>query len=255
MGNDFWEAKIYINDEMKTSIKVKNKTELTELRRLCQNIIPQNENYYFISRNNAIIRNDVNYIANEVWKDDEDGGYKIDLMTTEFYNSNQSGLITLYLNEFPTTAIIYKKNMDLNQIKNLGGNVINKDSIFFLTADYVIIENVNNFKAKDIIQTEKNGKKRINLVTRDYYKRLQVIEHLRKLEATTGSIDWLKQTEFFKKVKDFAGEEIANAIINELLEKIETNEKIDDKKYITRFLILLLGNKDNLDKTRSSSGF
>ena len=176
-------------------------------------------------------------------------------MTTEFYNSNQSGLITLYLNEFPTTAIIYKKNMDLNQIKNLGGNVINKDSIFFLTADYVIIENVNNFKAKDIIQTEKNGKKRINLVTRDYYKRLQVIEHLRKLEATTGSIDWLKQTEFFKKVKDFAGEEIANAIINELLEKIETNEKIDDKKYITRFLILLLGNKDNLDKTRSSSGF
>ena len=102
----------------------------------------------------------MNYIANEVWKDDEDGGYKIDLMTTEFYNSNQSGLITLYLNEFPTTAIIYKKNMDLNQIKNLGGNVINKDSIFFLTADYVIIENVNNFKVKDIIQTEKNGKKK-----------------------------------------------------------------------------------------------
>ena len=50
------------------------------------------------------------------------------------------------------------------------------------------------------------------MVTRDYYKRLQVIEHLRKLEATTESIDWLKQTEFFKKVKDFAGEEIANAI-------------------------------------------
>ena len=94
MGNDFWEAKIYINDEMKTSIKVKNKTELKEVRQLCQEIIPQNPlnvKYYFISKSNALIRNETNFIANDVWKKDENGGYKIELMTIDYFNLNQSG--------------------------------------------------------------------------------------------------------------------------------------------------------------------
>ena len=79
-----------------------------------------------------------------------------------------------------------------------------------------------------------------------------MIEHLRRLENSKGPIDWLKQTEFFTKIKDFAGKEIANAIISELFEKIEINKAIDDKSFIQRFLILLLGHNDNLDGTRST---
>ena len=259
MGNNFWEAKIYINDEMKTSIKVKNKTELKQIRELCKEIIPQNPlnvKYYFISKSNALIRNEENFIADDVWKKDENGGYKIELMTIDYFNLNQSGLITLYLNEFPTSAVSFKKNMSLAEIKQMGGNEINKGTVYFLTPDNVIIENMDNFQAKDIIIFERNGKKRINLVTKDYYKRLQVIEHLRRLENSKGPIDWLKQTEFFTKIKDFAGKEIANAIISELFEKIEINKVIDDRSFIHRFLILLLGhndnNIDNLDRTRST---
>lgn len=260
MGNDFWEAKIYFNDELKTSIKVKNETKLKDIKTQLESILPKNKNYYFISRKNAIIRNEINFIAKDVWKDDEDDGYKIDLMTEDYYNSNQSGLITLYLNNFAIVAILFKKNMSLEQIKKLGGNEINKDTIYFLTSDNIIIENINNFKAKDIIIIEKNGKRRINLVDREYNKRLQVIEHLRKLEESLGSIDWLRQTEFFKKIKEFAGEEITNAIINDLLENVGKNKKIDDKEYIRKFLNLLASKKDNGDngdetKTSSSSGF
>lgn len=161
---------------------MKNETQLKEIKAQLESIIPENKSYYFISRKNAIIRNELNFVAKDVWKEDEENGYKIDLMTPEYYNSSQSGLITLYLNDFPTVAILFKKNMSLSEIKLLGGNEINKKSVFFLTSDNIIIENINNFKAKDIIVIEKNGKKKINLVDKEYNKRLQVIEHLRNSE-------------------------------------------------------------------------
>lgn len=257
MGNGNWNAKIYLNEEIQTIIKVKNQTSLKDIRKLCEEILPEDEDYYFISRKNAIIRNDINFSAIDVWKDDEDGDYKIDLMTLEYFNSIQSGLITLYLNNFQNSAILYKKNMSLSQIKYLGGSEINKDSVYFLTKDNVIIENINNLVAKDVIKIEKNGQKIINLVTKEYYKRVQVIEHLKKLENSTEKIDWLKQTEFFRKIRDFAGEEIAQAIISELLEKIGTEEKINDREYIKKFLNLLIEKDDNnINETRpSSSGF
>ena len=230
---------------------MKNETQLKEIKAQLESIIPENKSYYFISRKNAIIRNELNFVAKDVWKEDEENGYKIDLMTPEYYNSSQSGLITLYLNDFPTVAILFKKNMSLSEIKLLGGNEINKKSVFFLTSDNIIIENINNFKAKDIIVIEKNGKKKINLVDKEYNKRLQVIEHLRNLEESVGSINWLKQTEFFKKVKEFAGEEITNALINELLENFGNNRKINDREYIKKFLNLLVSKKDNNDDNRT----
>ena len=258
MGNDYWEGKIYMNDEIKTSIKVKNETELKDIRQQLKLLFPNNDNYCFISKTNSIIRNEMNFTAQDVWKDDENNGYRIDLMTPEYYNASQSGLITIYLNSFPTVAVLINKNMSLEEIKILGGNQINRNTVFFLTSDNIIIENINYFKAKDIIVIDKNGKKIINCVDKHFYKRVQVIEHLRKLEQSIGSIDWLKQTEFFKKIKEFAGEEITNAIINDLLENVGNNQKINDREYIKRFLNLLVSKKDNnnnVNRSSLSSGF
>ena len=259
MGNDYWEAKVYMNDEIQTSIKVKNETELKDIRQQLKILFPNNDNFCFISKTNSIIRNEMNFTANDVWKDDENNGYRIDLMTPEYYNASQSGLITIYLNSFPTVAVLIKNNMSLEEIKILGGNQINRNTVYFLTSDNIIIENINYFKAKDIIILDKNGKKRINCVDKNFYKRVQVIEHLRKLEQSIGSIDWLKQTEFFKKIKEFAGEEITNAIISDLLENVGNNNKINDREYIKRFLNLLVSknnyNQNNINRSSLSSGF
>jgi hypothetical protein len=65
----------------------------------------------------------------------------------------------------------------------------------------------------------------------------------------SGRIDWLKQNEFFEKMKDFAGEEITQTIIDDLFQKYEKNGKSNDKEYINKFLKLLLYN-NNYETTR-----
>lgn len=251
MGN--WQAKIYLNDEIKTVIKVKNDTSLREIRILCESFLSNNLNYYFLtSKDNVIIINDNNFSASDVWKNDEVEGYRIDLVTSEFYELNKNGCINLYLNDFKNSAILYRKNMSLKDVKLLGGPNINRDSVYFLTKDNVIIENYSDFKAKDVVKIGDDGKRIINLVDREYYKRIQVIEHLKKLQSSKEKIDWLAQTEFFKKIKDFAGEEIANAIINELLDRYGKNEKINDRDYIQKFLNLLIPkNSTKVDTNRT----
>ena len=57
-----WEAKIYINGENKISIKVKNGTELNSIRNTLNNMLGQiSPNLYFISKNNSIIRDEMNF--------------------------------------------------------------------------------------------------------------------------------------------------------------------------------------------------
>jgi hypothetical protein len=53
-------------------------------------------------------------------------------MTKEYFNSIKSNLINLYLNDFPTVSIFFKKNMSLDEIKYLGGEQINKKNYYFL---------------------------------------------------------------------------------------------------------------------------
>ena len=110
MGNSAWEAKIYLNEDFKTVIKVKNEDKLNDIYNKELNLIlPNDEKYYFISNKNLIILNHNNYIVDDVWTNDDDYGYKIDLMTKEYFNSIKSNLINLYLNDFPTVSIFFKK--------------------------------------------------------------------------------------------------------------------------------------------------
>ena len=246
MGN--WEAKIYINGIIKTSLMVKNDTSLTEIRNLLNDSgidIPQG--VYFISRRNSIIRNDYNFTAKHVWNDDEEGGYKIDLMSPDFFENNSNQVVNLYFNMYRHSSIRYCKEMSLERIKGSSYD-LNKDNIYFLNKNNIIIRNTEGLSAKNIVKFENNGK-RINLVDLEYYKRYQIIEHLNELEKKTN-IDWLEETEFFKKLKDLTGNEVIQGIEDELFRERQNGVK-GSKAYIKRFLQLLIA--DNNDQTKSTS--
>lgn len=246
MGN--WEAKIYINGELKTSLIVKNSTSLIEIRNLLDdsgiNIPPFS---YFISRNNSIIRNENNFTAKHVWNDDEEGGYKIDLMSPDFFENNNNQLVNLYFNMYRHSSIRYCKEMSLERIKGSSYD-LNKDNIYFLNKNNIIIRNTEGLSAKDIVKFENNGK-RINLVDLKYYKRYQIIEHLNELEKKTN-IDWLEETEFFKKLKDLTSNEVIQGIEDELFRERQNGVK-GSKEYIKRFLQLLIADNKNQSTTTS----
>ena len=252
MGS-IWDAKVYINDQYKTTVRVKNSTSLSQIRNIIfpinkEQLLPQDNQYFFLNRANNILLNDEGFFAKDVWKNDENG-YKIELATEE-YTRPENKIVNLYVNDIKASAIKLKGNTKLGEIKRLGGININKDTLFFLTNDNTIIENTDNFIAKDIA-IQKGLETKINLVSREYYLRIQIIDHLEVLSRTIGPINWLRQAEFFIKIKDFAGETIANAIIEDLCGKIGTEEKINDRLYINKFL-KLLANKININNINNN---
>ena len=68
--NDFFEGKelifvvkIFVNKKRKNTIKIKKNYSLEQIRELCNDIIPQNENeqYYFISNDKFIIKKEKDF--------------------------------------------------------------------------------------------------------------------------------------------------------------------------------------------------
>ena len=108
-----WEAKIYINGKNHSSLQVRNDTPLQEIR----DSLNINVDYHFISRNDGFIERETDFTAKNVWKNDEEkGGYKIDLMTREYFESFQSDTVDLYFNMFRNKAIKYDPNMTLEHL-------------------------------------------------------------------------------------------------------------------------------------------
>ena len=200
MGNSSWEAKIYIDGQYKSSITVKNDYQLNEIR----NSLNLPNDCYFISRNNGLIENEEGFKAKNVWNNDEESGYKIDLMSREYYNSNNAKVVNLYFNMFREKAIKYDGRMDLSSILDLLENKYNRNGVCFLSKDNIKIQDFQGLKVRDIAKNGVNDK-RIDLVDLEYYKRFQVIEHLNELEKN-NDFDWLEQKEFFTKVKELCGE-------------------------------------------------
>lgn len=64
-----WEAKIYINGKYQNTIKIKGNPSLDEIRDLCKNIIPKDENYYFISKKDEMIKSEKNFDVKDVYKE------------------------------------------------------------------------------------------------------------------------------------------------------------------------------------------
>lgn len=239
MGNSSWEAKIYIDGQYKSSIKVKNDYSLNEIR----NSLNLPNDYYFISRNNGLIENEEGFKAKNVWNNDEESGYKIDLMSREYYNSNNTKLVNLYFNMFREKAIKYDGRMDLSSILDLSENKHNTNGVCFLSKDNIKIQDFQGLRARDIAKNGVNGK-RIDLVDLEYYKRFQVIEHLNELEKN-NDFDWLEQREFFTKVKELCGEDVTNALIDELFNRIRQGGEKGNKEFIKRFRNLLIQENNN----------
>ena len=246
-----WEVNIYCNDEKVTTLKIENSTTLSSIRYKCGDSIPKNDNYKFISRNNFILTDENSYTAKDVYK--EDGkSYRIDLKTKEFLE-NKDILLELTLNDHNPIALYANHNASLNSIKSSAFKDKPQDSLVFITKDKSLIENENisQFKLKDVIKYE-NGKRKIQLYEKDYYHRVQVIDHLRKLEEQTKngkSIDWFKENEFFKKIDKLAGSAISKAIQDDLKEETpgngQENKRKSDQEYIQLYLKCLLNEGDS----------
>lgn len=247
MGNSSWEAKIYIDGQYKSSITVKNDYSLNEIR----NSLNLPNDYYFISRNNGLIENEEGFKAKNVWNNDEESGYKIDLMSREYYNSNNTKLVNLYFNMFREKAIKYDGRMDLSSILDLSENKHNTNGVCFLSKDNIKIQDFQGLRARDIAKNGVNGK-RIDLVDLEYYKRFQVIEHLNELEKN-NDFDWLEQREFFTKVKELCGEDVTNALIDELFNRIRQGGEKGNKEFIKRFRNLLIQENDNSTRRNSTN--
>jgi hypothetical protein len=245
MGN--WEAKIYINETFKSSIIVDNSTSLNEIRNKIN--LNNNNDYYFISRNDGLIENEEGFNAKKVWKNDEESGYKIDLMSRDYYDSYKTKVVNLYFNMFREKAIQYDGQMNLNSLLNLSENRYNSNGVCFLSKNNIKIQDYEGLKAKDIVKKGVYGK-RIDLVDLEYYKRFQVIEHLNELELMEN-VDWLAQGEFFIKVKALCGEDVTNAVIDELYNRVRNGEMKGSKDYIRRFRNLLIEENNENNSTHS----
>ena len=247
MGNSNQEAKIYIDGQYKSSITVKNDYQLNEIR----NSLNLPNDCYFISRNNGLIENEEGFKAKNVWNNDEESGYKIDLMSREYYNSNNAKVVNLYFNMFREKAIKYDGRMDLSSILDLSENKYNRNGVCFLSKDNIKIQDFQGLKVRDIAKNGVNDK-RIDLVDLEYYKRFQVIEHLNELEKN-NDFDWLEQKEFFTKLKELCGEDVTNAVIDELFNRIRHGGEKGNKDFIQRFRNLLIRENNENNSTRRNS--
>ena len=247
MGNSNQEAKIYIDGQYKSSITVKNDYQLNEIR----NSLNLPNDCYFISRNNGLIENEEGFKAKNVWNNDEESGYKIDLMSREYYNSNNAKVVNLYFNMFREKAIKYDGRMDLSSILDLSENKYNRNGVCFLSKDNIKIQDFQGLKVRDIAKNGVNDK-RIDLVDLEYYKRFQVIEHLNELEKN-NDFDWLEQKEFFTKLKELCGEDVTNAVIDELFNRIRQGGEKGNKDFIQRFRNLLIQENNENNSTRRNS--
>lgn len=249
------EAKVFIDNKYSGEvIKVYNSDSLAKIR----NMLNIDKNHLFLNLHNQTIKCDDNYTAKDILKNEQNivepiriispenrneeeehigGGenqYRIDLVSGDYNDKS----VNLYKNGLKDCAIKIRNNMNLESIKKKGGETFNKDSMFFLTTQKTLIERTAGFKLKDILVITKEEWK-IELVEKNYYDKMRLIDILNGLEKTEGKIDWVSQEAFFRLIKDFASEEIANVIIDDIYNKIHVNQEIDDKQFIREFKNIL----------------
>jgi hypothetical protein len=99
-----YETKIFINNSSKGIIKIKGSTNLNELRKQIK--IPNDDKYYFISKNNSIIHNESNFEASDVIQK-IGNDYEIDIKSIDCFE-NKSYIVMVYINNKNTKEIQVK---------------------------------------------------------------------------------------------------------------------------------------------------
>ena len=238
-----FKVKVNIDENFTTYINITKDCKLNDIRELCNSFFHEGKNYYFVLESKAIIKNDSNLTAESIMR------YEHNEFKINFKSEDITLIVTVFLNEIKQSGISCNINQSLIEIKNKLGQDINKNEIFFLTPQRAIIENYNlgDFKLKNIIVYQ-NNEPIINIIDKSYRPKFEVIEQLELLraEASAGPINWHKRTEFFKKVEDFAGFEIATILKDELIKNFDpkNEKKANDKEFINAYMILLLKKED-----------
>lgn len=249
---------IYVNNRYKKTLKIKSNYKLKDIRNLCEDIIPKDENYYFISKNKSIVNTEENDCdESDILKKDGDK-YRIDLKTLECHE-NKPLLINVYINgKNDSLAVSIERNSKLSDLKRKLPDHLNNDKIFFMTKEESLIQSrIDDFKLENIIFKENSGKK-VYMYGLIPFKRMKVINELKKLDEKGNSINWADQTDFFFKVKELVDEQMANDLKKEVLGVFDRengnndtpgnndNNETNDKQFIKKYLELLLDvNDDN----------
>lgn len=163
-----YETKIFINDSSKGIIKIKGSTNLNELRKQIK--IPNDDKYYFISKNNSIIHNESNFEASDVIKKSGDD-YKIDIKSIDCFE-NKSYIVMVYINNKNTKEIQVKYNKSLKEVRDSIKDIIPKNDMeyYFISKDNSLInkEDEGNRVFKNLIKDSTTN--RIDLKTRKFFE-------------------------------------------------------------------------------------
>lgn len=161
-----WEAKIYINNKYKNTIRIKGNPNLKETRDLCKNIIPKNDKYFFISNKNEMIKSeeyfDIKdaYIEVEVKSGKE---YRICLETILF---REGKYVEVYINNEYKKTLKIKSSDKLNDIRNLCEDIIPKNEKYYFISKNKSVVNTETVDCEETDIIKKDGDKyKIDLKT------------------------------------------------------------------------------------------
>ena len=151
-----FKANIYIDNQLIENIQVTKETKLSEIRESCQSHFKKEiEDYYFISTNGDILKNDSNFTVEKVWKEEKNNEYKIQFIVEKIKYK-----VNVYIDKIFKTYINITKETKLSDIRELCQSYFQEDkNYYFVLEDNAIIKNDSYLIAENIMKNENNDYK------------------------------------------------------------------------------------------------
>jgi hypothetical protein len=124
-----FKANIYIDNQLIKNIPVTKETKLSEIRESCQSFFKkEKEDYYFISTNGDILKNDSDFTVEKVWEVEKNNEYKIQLKVEKIKYK-----VNVYIDNIFKTFINIKKETKLTDIRELCQSYFQEDKNYYLS--------------------------------------------------------------------------------------------------------------------------